>query len=323
MGFEAVCGTELGGGDEGLGTFAGSDGWKGVDFASKPPLSKSNSELLFASDVPFLMTMYVRSFFRFFFVAALLVLSRPAWTQQTAAAALPDSPGAQAEGSAWSSSSSRDAGDAQARTGSGDPGTPAQNEGQTKRILGIIPNFRAVSADAHLPPQTVKEKFTTATQDTFDYSGLFLPAVLAGYSQATNATPEFHQGAAGYGRYFWHSYVDQAVENYMVEFIVPAATREDTRYYTLGKGGFMKRAGYSLSRVVITRSDKGTPTFNAGEVIGAGAAAGISNFYYPSPERTLGNTVSKWGTNVGVDAGTFMFKEFWPNINRALFGGKN
>ena len=27
---------------------------------------------------------------------------------------------------------------------------------QTKRILGIIPNFRAVSVDTHLPPQTPK-----------------------------------------------------------------------------------------------------------------------------------------------------------------------
>ena len=190
---------------------------------------------------------------------------------------------------------------------------------QTKRILGIIPNFRAVSTDAKLPPQSVKEKFITASQDSFDYSSLFLPAALAAYSQGTNATPEFHQGAAGYGRYFWHSFVDQTSENYFVEFIGPALTHEDSRYYTLGRGGFLKRTGYSLSRAVVTRSDSGRPTFNASEIIGAGAAAGISNFYYPSPERTLGNTASKWGINVGVDAATFMFKEFWPDINRRFF----
>ena len=55
---------------------------------------------------------------------------------------------------------------------------------------------------------------------------------------ATNATPEFHQGAAGYDRYLWHSYVDQSIENYAVEFAVPVLTHEDIRYYTLGKGGF-------------------------------------------------------------------------------------
>lgn len=194
---------------------------------------------------------------------------------------------------------------------------------QTKRILGIIPNFRAVSTSQILPPQSAKEKFITATEDSFDYSAFVLPAVLAGYSMATRATPEFDQGAAGYGRYFWHSWVDQTSENYAVEFIVPAITHEDIRYYTLGKGGFFKRTGYALSRAVVTRSDSGTSTFNFGEVVGAGAAAGISNLYYPASQRTFANTAQKWGLNVGIDAGTFVFKEFWPDINHALFHNKD
>src|SRR6202453_494566 len=198
---------------------------------------------------------------------------------------------------------------------------PSDEGQQTKRILGIFPNFRAVSANVHLPPQSVKEKFFTASQDNFDYSAIFLPALVAGYSQATNATPEFHQGAAGYGRYFWHTYVDQTSENYFVEFIVPVITREDTRYYTLGSGGFWKRAGYSLSRAIITRNDEGHDTFNISEVVGAGAAAGVSNLYYPSRERTFSNTAEKWGQNVGIDAATFLFHEFWPDVNHALFHG--
>ena len=72
---------------------------------------------------------------------------------------------------------------------------------------------------------------------------------------ATHATPEFRQGAAGYARYFWHAAVDQTSENYMVEFVVPAITHEDARYYTLGSGGFLRRTSYALSRAVITRSE--------------------------------------------------------------------
>ncbi len=197
--------------------------------------------------------------------------------------------------------------------------TSTHQDGQTKRILGIIPNFRSVSADVKLPPQSAKQKFVTATQDSFDYSTVFLPAVIAGYSQATNATPEFHQGAAGYGRYFWHSYVDQTSENYFVEFIGPVLFKQDSRYYTLGKGGFRKRAVYSLTRAVITRNDAGKNVFNSSEVIGAGVAAGVSSLYYPSRERTFGNTAGKWGQSVGIDAATFLFKEFWPDINHHVF----
>jgi hypothetical protein len=200
---------------------------------------------------------------------------------------------------------------------------PADSTGQqTKRILGIVPNFRAVSADTKLPPETVREKFVSCTEDSFDYSAIFIPAAIAGYDMAKRETPEFHQGAAGYARYFWHSAVDQTSENYMVEFVVPAVTHEDPRYYTLGHGGFIKRSGYALSRAVITRSDSGAEVFNFSEVLGSGAASGISNLYYPSASRSLGNTGSQWGLDVAIDAASFWVKEFWPDVNRRLFHNK-
>lgn len=190
---------------------------------------------------------------------------------------------------------------------------------QTKRILGLIPNFRAVSADTKLPPQTIKDKFLDATEDSFDYSSIFLPAAIAGYSMARDSVPEFHQGGAGYARYLWHSAVDQTSENYLVEFIFPVVTREDTRYYTLGHGGFMRRTGYALSRAVITRSDSGAEVFNISEIFGAGSAAGLSNLYYPQSQRSFSSTASQWGLDVGVDAASFVFREFWPDINRKFF----
>ncbi len=190
---------------------------------------------------------------------------------------------------------------------------------QTKRILGIIPNFRSISTSDKLPPQSVKEKFSTATEDSFDYSSIFIPLALAGYSQATNATPEFGTGGVAFGRYLWHAAVDQTTENYMVEFIVPSLAHEDTRFYTLGHGGFWKRTGYALSRAVITRSDAGNNVFNLSEVVGAGASASISTLYYPSRERSFGNVGRQWGQDLGIDALSFEAKEFWPNINRWLF----
>ena len=193
---------------------------------------------------------------------------------------------------------------------------------QTKRILGIVPNFRAVSTDVKLPPQTAKEKFKTATEDSFDYSSVIVPGMLAGYNEARNATPEFGQGASGYGKYFWHSAVDQTSENYMVEFVCPAITHQDTRYYTLGRGGFWKRTEYALSRAVVTRDDKGKEVFNSSEVVGAGAAAGLSNAYYPASSRSFSNTAQQWGVDVGIDAFTFALKEFWPDVNQKLFHGK-
>jgi hypothetical protein len=61
-----------------------------------------------------------------------------------------------------------------------DPNNPNDQEGkQPKRILGIIPNYRAVSANTHLPPLSFKEKFWLATEDTFDYSDFIFVGGLA------------------------------------------------------------------------------------------------------------------------------------------------
>jgi hypothetical protein len=194
---------------------------------------------------------------------------------------------------------------------------------QTKRILYIVPNFRAVSADEHLPPQTVKEKFKTAMLDSVDYSSFIFVGAQAGVAMASNSYREFGQGAKGYGRYYWHTLADTINENTWVEFLVPAALHQDTRYYTLGKGPLVKRVGYAFSRVAVTRTDSGHEAINYSEIVGAGAASGTANLYYPSQERTVTKTYQRWITYLAIDGGVFVFKEIWPDINNAIFHQKD
>jgi hypothetical protein len=263
---------------------------------------------------------------RFSLCAALLACflipcNRLTAQQDAIAAGSVSSPGAAVVPDPLQSSSSLDA--QQSPPDAPAPQSPVAGDRapQTTRILGVIPNFRAISTDEKLPAQSAKEKFVTATEDSFDYSSIFIPLALAGYSQLRNSTPEFGTGGVAYGRYLWHAAVDQTSENYMVEFVVPVLTHEDTRYYTLGRGGFWKRTGYALSRAVVTRSDSNKEVFNASEVFGSGASAGLSNLYYPAAERSLGNTGEEWGLDIGIDAAAFVAKEFWPDVNHWLFHG--
>jgi hypothetical protein len=189
---------------------------------------------------------------------------------------------------------------------------------QPKRILGIIPNYRAVSADTKVPPQSTKDKFSLATQDSFDYSSFILAGMLAGLGQARRSVPEFGQHASGFGRYYWHSLADEISGNYLTEAIVPAITHEDARYYTLGHGGFFHRTGYALSRLFITKTDSDHRTFNFSEILGNGIGAGTSNLYYPETERTWIKTRQKWAAQVALDGVFDVFKEFWPDISARL-----
>jgi hypothetical protein len=203
------------------------------------------------------------------------------------------------------------------------PSNPDEEYGkQNKRILWVIPNYRAVSANAHLPPLSFKGELWLATQDTFDYSDFIFVGALAGVDMAGKSQPTFGQGAEGFGKYYWHVFVDGAIENYMTEAIVPVVTKEDPRYYTMGKGGLFKRTGYAVSRLFITRTNSGGSTFNLSEVVGAGAAAGIGNAYYPSQNNQCVKTYQRWGTQVGLDGVFNALKEFWPDVNQKIFHGK-
>ena len=190
--------------------------------------------------------------------------------------------------------------------------------GQTKRIFGVIPNYRSVSADQKLPPQTVKDKFVAAGRDSFDYGSFILAAVQAGVSISGNSYPEFGKGPLGYGRYYWRTLLDTADENFMVGGVLPAVLHQDSRFYTLGHGSIAHRALYASTRVLITRSDSGSAQPNFSEIIGAGAASGISSTYYPERYRTWTKVGQKWLTGVLIDSANFTFKEFWPDINNKL-----
>lgn len=206
-------------------------------------------------------------------------------------------------------------------TGSPESSDEIRNEGvpaskrQPKRILGIMPNYRAVSAGAIPPPPTPKEAFKIATQNSFDYSSFIFVGITSGLAESSNAHPQLGHGLSGFGRYYWRGFLDKTDGNYLVIFALPTVLHEDERYYAKGEGGIWKRGIYSASRILITPDYHGYNTFNFSEVLGRGMAQGISLSYYPSRDRTLGALAAKYGYALGRDALTNVFREFWPDIS--------
>jgi hypothetical protein len=190
--------------------------------------------------------------------------------------------------------------------------TPPSQE--PERILGIMPNFRAVSAGTIPPPPTLKQAFVLATKNSFDYSSFVFVGITSLMAESSNTHAQLGKGVAGFGKYYWRGFLDKADGNYLVIFAFPTVFHQDERYFALGKGGFWKRMFYSVSRVAITRDYQGHETFNASEVFGRGVAQAISISYYPSQTRTFGGIASKFAYAVGRDALTNAFREFWPDI---------
>jgi hypothetical protein len=204
------------------------------------------------------------------------------------------------------------------------PVQPGQTEPPPpdKRIFGVLPNYRTANATAVYMPITVKQKFTIAAKDSFDYPLLGLAAVIAAWGQADNSHPEFGQGWAGYGRRVGTAYADQAIGNMMTEGIFPSMLHEDPRYFRRGYGGVWSRTWYAATRVFVTKTDAGGTRFNFSELLGNATGTAISNAYYPDT-RDVGDNVEKLASQIGIDAVSQVLKEFWPDIKHKLFHGPN
>ena len=188
---------------------------------------------------------------------------------------------------------------------------------QPKRILGVMPNYRAVSAGELPPPPTPKQAFKIATQNSFDYSSFVFVGITSGLADISEAHPSLGEnGFPAYWAYYWRGFVDKTDGNYLVIFALPSVFHEDERYYARGEGNgrIVKRAAYAASRILITPDYHGQNTFNASEVLGRAMAQGISTTYYPQADRTVGALAVKFGWAMGRDALTNVFREFWPDI---------
>src|ERR1700722_12558011 len=221
-------------------------------------------------------------------------------------------------------------------------GTNAQgkNAGTSNdRLFLALPNFLTLEGSDKVAPLTAGQKFKVVARGSFDKVQIPWYLSLAAISQAENSEPGYGQGWEGYGKRFASAFADGAIENFMTSAVFPSLLRQDPRFFQSSEGGFTHRTGYAISRIFITHTDSGHSQFNYSEIFGSAVAAAIStNTYHPqafithrydpttntvvdvhnASDRTLPNTFSVWGTQMGYDAITYAIKEFWPDIHRKM-----
>ena len=214
---------------------------------------------------------------------------------------------------------------ASAQTPAANAADPARNDPQqttdeqtesNDRLFWALPNFLTVENGDRVPPLTTGQKFNIWRRSAFDEVEFGWYGVLAGLSQAEDSEPWYGTGGTGFVKRYGSEFADGTLENLMVGAVFPSLFHDDPRYYQLGHGGAWHRVGYSVSRIVVTRTDGGRRQFNVSEVFGSAAAAVLSNAYHPSGDRGIANTMNTWWSQVGYDTATILIKEFWPDIRR-------
>jgi hypothetical protein len=202
------------------------------------------------------------------------------------------------------------------------------------RLFYALPNFLTLEKGRQLPPLSAKDKFKVVALGTFDYVNYPWWGTIAAISQAENSEPAYGQGWKAYAKRYGSTAGDSIIENFMVGAIYPSIIHQDPRFYYSPNGGFFRRTGYAITRIVVSRTDSGHAIFNFSEFFGSATAAAISTYtYHPkgtfvstpqnphlyiSSEHSLANAGTIWGTQMGLDTITLVIKEFWPDVHHKM-----
>jgi len=187
---------------------------------------------------------------------------------------------------------------------------------EQQRVLGFIPNFYVVYDSKNAVPLTTKLKFQMAYKAATDPVSVIGAAALAGMNQAGD-TPNYRQGAVGYGERFGAVYADGATDIMLGGAILPALLHQDPRYFYQGTGSTKSRLIHALSAPFICRGDNGKNEINFSSMGGDLISGAVSNAYYPESNRGpslvfTGFALTTGERMVSTAIQEFILKKFTP-----------
>jgi len=158
---------------------------------------------------------------------------------------------------------------------------------ERQRVLGIVPNFYVVYDAKEAVPLSAKLKFKLAVRVAVDPVTIAGVGFLAGVQQAGN-TPNYVQGAKGYGQRFGANAADGVSDILIGGAVLPSILHQDPRYFYQGTGKTTSRLKHALFSPFVCRGDNGKPQVNFSSLGGDLASSALSNTYYPNSNRGPG-----------------------------------
>jgi hypothetical protein len=179
---------------------------------------------------------------------------------------------------------------------------------EKQRVLGFIPNFYVVY-DPNAVPLTPKLKFRLALKTSIDPVTFLGAAFLSGIDQASD-TPDYGQGAKGFGQRLGANYANGLTDILIGGAILPSILHQDPRYFYQGTGTKKSRALHAISTPFICKGDNGRWQPNYSGLGGYLASGAISNTCYPRSNRGPGLVFSTTFIDIAADMANGLIQEF-------------
>jgi hypothetical protein len=184
-------------------------------------------------------------------------------------------------------------------------------------LAGAV-SARAADPAPEVPPQPTAREYIKHSLSPF--AGL-RAAAGAAVTQATNTPSEWGQGAPGFGRRLASAFGKHLVKK-AIQYPVARLRHEALGYRRSDQTEFKLRLRHALlATVYTTKTTTGERTVSTNEIAGAFGSGLISRLWQPASVRTVGFGFLSGGITMGVDAGTNVLREFWPDIRHKLHHG--
>ena len=181
-------------------------------------------------------------------------------------------------------------------------------EAEKQRVFGIVPNFYVAYNTQFVPlPTRLKYQlaFKAATDTVTFASALFL----AGVNQAAD-TPNYVQGAKGYGQRVGAAYAGAASDVLIGGAILPSLLHQDPRYFYQGTGTTKSRVMHAIQAPFICKGDDGRNEFNYSSIGGDLLTGALSEIYYPPSNRGPGLVFTSTALTTGGRIANALAQEF-------------
>jgi hypothetical protein len=102
-----------------------------------------------------------------------------------------------------------------------------------------------------------RQRFALFVSDSSDPVSFAGRAFTTGWSQFWNDEPKLGQGTKGYAKRYGVATMDQFSKGVFTTFLYPSISKEDPRYYRMGKGPFQIRLIHAMSHVIVAHKNSG------------------------------------------------------------------
>jgi hypothetical protein len=179
----------------------------------------------------------------------------------------------------------------------------------------VFPDIAADSAR-----MSTGQKFKLFVDNSISLHALAGASLGSAISQAADSPHGYGQGSDGYAKRFGSSLARTASSHFFGTFLLASALHQDPRFFPERDPTFGRSVKYSIQRLVVTRDDEGRDVANWSGLVGPLLSEGLANAYWPEQDRTAGQTLQRYGTDLAVRLGTNMLREYWPVFFRKVRG---